>query len=322
MPTLNEHWAARKNSMDAIEELPVLIHNVNQSNFREILLRLAGYAKSCSVLWLKILGLPTLNGLIIDSWCPRTHEEITSFSRKYSSSTLLLRIDRRNERWTSRRGGYVVDVETIPILWKELSLEGFIPILLESASPYGNHQALTAVLSKQDQTMIVESVGAGFDASDILRSDLAPHERWHISLSKQAGRWIIDSPRRSFLISEDSYKEAWKKRLSKIGAKLLNPSFPDTEAIQRSDDQLRAKAIDYLRTSGETLLLDATSYQPLSTKMLHNFAESVLHLTNELEHSQPRIGSVSVAASVISDGRLVFWDFFPVNRFEMLLLWD
>lgn len=302
-------------------QLPIVIAEVTASGLPKTLARLAGYAKSCSLLWLKTLGLPILNGLIIDGWAPQTHAEVTRFARKYSSDSLLLRIDRKNERWTSRRGGYVVDVQTIPALWNELSLEEFIPILLENASPYLNHCAMTAVFSKEDQTLTIESVGTGFDASDILRSDLAAHERWHISMSKQNGSWMINDLKKSFAISGGEYTKAREKRLAKIGAKILNPSFPDTEAIQRSDEQLRAKGVDYLRASGETLLLDATSYRPLPTEVLQQFATSVTYLTNELEHSQTGIGSLSVAAGVIGDGRLVFWDFFPVNRGEIPLLW-
>ena len=302
---------------------PILIRGVASQQLETLTHRLSGYAKSCSILWLSALGLPVLNGLIVDSCRPYSFERVRNFSKSQRSHSLLLRIDRKNQRWTSRRGGYLVELETIPRLCAELSREEFIPILLEPASPYLNHCALTALILEDEGQLVIEAVGAGFDASDILRSDLMPHERWKLSLSRQMEAWHAgESPKRTFLVSRKEYEASRKKRLSKIAAKMLNPSFPERAGAGESEEHLLNLAASFLQKTGETTLLSTADYTALSVSTVEEFARLALELKNGLDRSASGIASISVAASVIGDGRMVFWDFFPTDRSKISLLWN
>src|SRR5205823_8091898 len=129
---------------------PILIGNIGYREIRGITHRLTGYVKSCSILWLHTFGIPVLDGMIIDAWHSITPECINAFTKQIRSDLLLLRIDYKNQRWTDRRGGFLVETNEVADLWKDLSKDKFIPILLEPASPYSNQCALTALLLESD----------------------------------------------------------------------------------------------------------------------------------------------------------------------------
>jgi hypothetical protein len=303
-------------------ERPLLIESVRPEQLRPFTSRLVGYAKSCSIVWLKALGIPTLDGLVVDSWTTLTQKCIVDFARGIRGNVLLLRIDRKNERWTDRRGGYLVNVKEIAGLWVDLSSEGFIPILLEPASPYSNQCALTGLILMPEEKLVIEAVGRGFDASDILRSDLAPHERWEVFMSGEPGlQHFRAAPQRTFVISGDKYYATWQKRLTKIGARLSNPAFPQKIPSDVSEVRLRNEAAAFLQSTDQHGLLESTVYSPLPLSTVQQFADYLLKLKNGLNQRMLTIGSISAAASVISDGRMVFWDFFPANPQEIPLLW-
>jgi hypothetical protein len=93
---------------------------------------------------------------------------------------VLLRIDKKDQRWTRRRGGFLVAVADLPEITRELTKEDIVSIVLEPSSPYADLYSFGAILDPQRGTLTIEVVGPGFDASDILRSDVQPHERFEV----------------------------------------------------------------------------------------------------------------------------------------------
>lgn len=168
----------------------------------------------------------------------------------------------------------------------------------------------------------MEIVGPGFDASDILRGDIQPHERWEVVLGRAtagAGSPTPMSCRRIDLVSEDQYASGVQKRLAKIGARLKNPAFPDS-VLQSSvpgPAQFVQQAIAFLKDSRQTALLKhAESYAPIPEKNVMSFARDVRKLLAGLSAYGIHLGPSSFAASVIPKRGLVFWDFFPARKQE------
>ncbi len=90
--------------------------------------------------------------------------------------------------------------------------------------------SLTTACDLESGKLDVEVVGPGFDASDVLRSDLVPHERFEVALGgwdNEAGTDPAFLPRRLSIIGREDYRASVEQRLEKIGARLRNPSFPD-----------------------------------------------------------------------------------------------
>lgn len=119
-----------------ISELPLVIAGVNRANLLPALESVRGCLKTTSMLWMRVLGLPVLSGVVVSEWSKTSAAAVQKFCRGNGYSNLLLRIDRRNDRWTRRRGGYIVPLPEIPPLVKELREELMLALLLEPVSPY------------------------------------------------------------------------------------------------------------------------------------------------------------------------------------------
>ena len=123
-------------------ELPLEIASVDRSNLLSTLESVRGCLKTASMLWIHVLGLPVLPGVVVSDWSKASATAVRRFCRRAQFSNLLLRIDKRHERWTRRRGGYLLSLPEVPAVVKELQREGMIAALLEPASPYADHYSL------------------------------------------------------------------------------------------------------------------------------------------------------------------------------------
>jgi hypothetical protein len=278
------------------------------------------------MLWMRALALPVLSGVVVSDWSKASANAVRRFSSRGRFSRFLLRIDKRHQRWTRRRGGYLLALADVPATIKELQREGMIAALLEPASPYADQYSLTGVTVPDQGRLIIEIVGPGFDASDILRADIAPHERWEASVALTHGAGSIDPiPReRVHVVTQGQFAESVQKRLTKIGARLKDAAFPDN-VLEKSDlcaSQLVDEAKAYLRSTRQTTLLKhSESYAPIPEKYVAAFALDVRKLLSGLSAYGIHLGPSSFAASVIPKRGLVFWDFFPARKQEAASLY-
>lgn len=306
-------------------KLPLEIAAVNRTNLLSALESVSGCLKTTSMLWMHALGLPVLSGVVVSDWSNTSAKAVHSFSRRSRFSKLLLRIDKRHERWTRRRGGYLLTLAEVPATVEELKREGMIAVLLEPASPYVDQYSLAGVSVPDQEKLVVEVVGPGFDASDILRNDLQPHERWEASLgptTASTGGTKPMSCRRIYLVAQNQYSEAVRSRLEKIGARLKNPAFPERVLKNSAPTQLAEEAVAFLKHTGQTTLLKhAESYTPIPGKYVISFARNVGKLLSGLSGYGIHLGPSSFAASLVPKRGLVFWDFFPARKQEAASLY-
>jgi len=273
-------------------------------------------------------GFPVLPGLILNGWAIETETAVSKFCQARNYSELLLRIEKPGQRWTRRRGGYNIPISAVRSVVQDLAKEGMLALLLEPASPYSDLYSLTSVSDLDTGKVDIEVVGSGFDASDILRADFLPHERFeaHFAPRKEG-----DLPTNGFqikrvhVVGRGDYHASVHRRLEKIGAKLRNPAFPDElmgESVSRPErERLAREATDFLRVSGQTTLLShAEEYQPITTGLLNSYLELCMRLSEKirLPTVHPRI--LSMAASFLPNDRLVFWDFFAPGESDTSIL--
>jgi hypothetical protein len=277
-------------------------------------------------MWLRALNIPTVDGIVISKWSRTAAVAVERFCRKMHSGKVLIRFDRHGQRWTNRRGGYIADASQVEGVVRSLQGEETLVLCLEPVSPFADLYSLAAITDPDRSKMTVEIVGPGFDASDILRSDVQPHERFEVALrtfdrSSLAGSEVV-KVKRTFLVSNDAYVASVKVRLQKIAAKLQNPM--KAPAVQRRGKRAAMAAAEYyLRRTGESLLLEhRDAYTPVPRPMLHTFLQYVLQALDGLALNGLRLGPTSFAASFITFERIVIWDFFPARAEEMLQLTD
>jgi hypothetical protein len=288
--------------------------HVTPGNLPDLLATVQGCWKSSSLLWLQTNDFPVLTGVVVSQWSDEAEEAVLRLCREGSFSELLVRIEKPGQRWTRRRGGYTIPVRVARGLVDELEQEGMLTLLLEPASPYSDLYSLTSVCDLVTGKVDVEVVGPGFDASDILRSDTTPHERLEASLGPNGEL----RPRRSHLVEPQAYRTSVQRRLTKVGARLRNPSFPE-DVLQAASgsvsEQLAQDATHYLKKTGQTLLLDhLEQYEPIPSPLLEAFLRQFSRLVLGAIESHMPWQALSVAGSFFEQGRLVIWDFFvPAN---------
>ena len=300
---------------------------VDQKNLPDFLVALQGCWKSSSLLWMKAHGFPVLPGLILNGWEPKAEEAVSRFCRERNFSELLVRIEKPGQRWTRRRGGYTISVSEVHALVDELAKEGMLTLLLEPASPYSDLYGLTSALDLATGKVDLEVVGPGFDASDILRSDTTPHERfeaWFDLEAIRSGKGKNPQIILSHLIEPDAYRASARRRLAKIGARLRNPPFPEDVLQGASNslaEQLQQEAARYLRETGHTLLLNhLNEYRPIPGDLVEAFLRQLQRLFWAITASQIAWQHLSAAGSFLIQDNLVMWDFFsPGNENTSLL---
>jgi hypothetical protein len=206
--------------------------------------------------------------------------------------------------------------------------EGFLTFLLEPASQYSDLYSVASVCDLRSGQIDIEVVGPGFDASDILRSDVIPHERFEIfagtesnSLDEHSDHQIT----RTFSVDKEAYRESTQRRLAKIGARLRNASFPEKELriaeVPSDRERLVQHAVEYLRRSGKTLLLDhLQEYDPIPLGLLKTFVTQVMRLLQAAKSVRVNWQQLSLAGSFLDTQRLVLWDFFPPGNDETRVL--
>jgi hypothetical protein len=301
--------------------MPLLIEteNVTRANLSNYLAQLNRCWKSSSLIWLQANGFPVLTGIIVDEWRPDASAAISEFCKRDKSEELLVRIEKPGQRWTRRRGGYLIRLHDAQQQIEELGREGIITILLEPRSPYMDLYSLTSVCDFSASKIDVEVVGPGFDASDVLRADAAPHERFEILTQSQPG---FERLNRLSVITPDNYRSSVQKRLVKIGARLRNPAFPE-DAIEdgRDNQALSEEALNYLKRTGQTILLDsAREYEPISSGLLNTFLGELLRLLDRVRASRVSWRTLSLSASFLVQERLVLWDFFAPGEQDTTVL--
>jgi hypothetical protein len=301
---------------------------VDRDNLAASLAMLEGCWKSSSLLWMHANSFPVLSGFILGGWSDDVDKALSQFCRQKNVSELLVRIETPGRRWTSRRGGYTIPQTKTRELVEQLACEGCITILLEPAGPCADLYSLTSVCDVDTGKIDVEVVGPGFDASDILRADVTPHERFELS----DGGTQFDSEHRfrvmrTYVIDQARYKVSVRRRLEKIGARLRSPSFPDQfmppSATTLPPEQLAHEAVDYLRASGQTVLLDhSKQYEPIPAKLLGGFTVELFRLSHAIATSSISWRTFSMAGTFLSADQLVIWDFFSPRTYDTQSLVD
>lgn len=119
--------------------------------------------------WLAIhtLGLPTVDGVIFDTWGEHVAKAIHRFCGLIGTDRLLLRSDKADEAGTSPRGGFLVDIQNVHEEVLPLIEQGRTLFLLEPKSPFSDLYSVGVLAWPGDRCMVIEVVGPGFDASDL-----------------------------------------------------------------------------------------------------------------------------------------------------------
>ena len=273
---------------------------------------LKGYEKAYTLMILRYLGLPTLEGLVVKTWNNATSAYLSYFIQFHGWNEVMIRSDKKPETDFQIRGGYIIRFEQLSDEIKRLFRLGRIVMLLEPASRYADLYSINVLLSDNEQQALIEIVGPGFDATDLKRGEVSPHEVIYLEVKdKRVSNRVLSRK----IIDNESYKSSVSIRLAKIGKEVSSESCSITDRIMtRADYENIAK--QYLSTSGYNLLLNsAKEYIPLPDGYLLQFIKYIKNLPWQLcsfGKEQNYIISCSILGQ--SKPRMIFWDIVRPSR--------
>jgi hypothetical protein len=286
-------------------------------NLKAALLDLRGFWKLWSACLLTKCGLPTLDGVIVTGPYPELQEDVHRFLKTVGSAEALIRHDKRPEKPPYPRGGFLVGEPLLHDAIKFFFSLSRIVAVYEKADPLLNMHNIN-LLFENERDVSVEVVGPGFDASDLQRGDITPHEIFSISLSAEK---VISRIKLVQRVDQAAYEESLTYRKDKIKKRLA--SSP-TEALARKiranlriPDDLDA----HLKAIGSPLC-QSTSYQPVPEKLLRDTVTKIVD-SPVLSRYAKMTGAgfpLNFSTSLVNKGsKQVFWDIVsPALKFQGL----
>lgn len=261
---------------------------------------LRGYWKFWSSCLLRSAKLPTLRGLIITRRTPELRHNIERFFEQIGDVTTLVRHDRRQEAPPYPRGGFLVPEKLIGKVIDYYLRLNRIVALLEPADPLRNQHNLNILFNNASEVW-AEVVGAGFDASDLQRGDLSPHEVFSIALGDN-GR--IRRFHQVFQADSANYADSKLARREKVRRKLNS-----------SPTQQLADAIRLGLQRGQQAVRDQVicpeNYEPIPRELIHRTINAIFQ-SNIIDTFRRNTGvsfPLNFSTSFIgASARQVYWD--------------
>lgn len=278
---------------------------------------LRGFWKLWSACLLNSLGLPTLDGMIISESFPGLRQSLAEFIRVREPAFALIRHDKHPESPGHPRGGFLAGEVMLPEVIKYFIGLGRIVAVYESANPFLNGHNIN-ILFETGSKCLVEVVGPGFDASDLQRGDLSPHESWTVSVSPAGTISAIELTQQ---VTAQGYQESVHARKRKIKSKL--ESSPTTDLAQKIRQELDIPDdLEVYLEQIDSPLLKSASYGPAGESMIGDTIRRVIDSgVISTYQNQTGVGfPLVISTSFVDRGtRQVFWDIVsPALKFEEL----
>lgn len=257
-----------------------------------------------SLLLLKTLGAPVLDGLIVKSWTPAVESAVRNALSKRGWASVLLRSDAPCGYSFKPPGGNLHAIDDALALVRDTLAHGRIPLLLEPQSRFRDEYSGNVLICEQCDWMEWELVGHGFDLGDLNRGYCSPHESFQTYRGPEledAGLLTCLDVRHHLFIEPRHYEGNWLHRLERVGH-LLGHSNSEKEDVREYARRL-------LLESNQALLLSARSgYSALGYELLCSIHRQVYDVGWKLQEHGFGRGISVIGFSIIQHRGLVFWD--------------
>jgi hypothetical protein len=251
------------------------------------------YLKLRSICWLLRLGARSTRGIVLSSGSKRTIAAAVDYAKSQNWAQFLLRYDRPPEQARTLQGGILVNVDELQ-RWVVRFVEGGVCILLEPFDAVQNGYNISCLVDRSRAW--IEVAGPGFDASDLQRGQIVPHEIR--SLSVDYGTFGI-----STVIADDVYQESLKDRERKVWWKYCVKELDTSRWANLSEIELANCRRIITEIRGAPI---PSRYKPIPTYILQRYCRNLLQVIRAwCEQFQ---GPAVFASSFVQTGDLVFWD--------------
>jgi hypothetical protein len=282
----------------------VIRRSAESSYIDNALRELEGYNKTISIFRLLSLGLPTLEGLVILRWNDRVPKEISDSFEGKRIPEVLVRTDKVREAGRYMRGGYLVPLDQVEAEVRRVLGIGRIIVLLEPRSKYDNLYGINVLIDFTADQACVEIVGPGFDVSDLNRGDISPHERLWLSIDEEQ---IKPRIRKRSLVSHEQYRASVQHRLAKIGHDAMRLGW--TTSVPTSNTEWVELGKKFIKTRGETLLLEQQNYIPLPRHLFWKLIRYIRNVPWQIQQFANRERECVLSTSIMNRSEeIIFWD--------------
>jgi hypothetical protein len=283
----------------------------NSEDLAESIQGLQGFWKLWSCCLLAESGIPTLQGFILIA----PFKNPSTLPIELGSSAVLLRHDKRLESPPHPRGGFLVGREMLAETIQYFFDLGRIVAIYEPADPLLNGHNIN-VLFETGHKASAEIVGPGFDASDLQRGDISPHEAFSVRISSSG---TVSETTLLQRISQEAYQESVTQRKEKIRTKLETAPSPELARRIRTNlgfpDDLEA----HLRQIGSPLCA-SQDYKPVPLELLTDTVNKIISsgvIDRYLSLTGVTFPLVFSVSMVNRGTKQVFWDIVsPALKFE------
>ena len=272
------------------------------------------YYKIESIIHFFLLGLPTLKTIVITQWNHQVKDILEKYRKCHGFTYFTLRSDRKNEVPNAPRLGLNVTLQDIERNFLKYLKDGRVLLLLEPRSRYDDLYSFNLLFYPDDPIGItMEVVGPGFDASDLKRGDVSPHERIWLPRSRP----LFESKIKRELQPKSYYRESVNLRLEKIGKEVA--LLRNIETLLWNPSDFKKLAREYLSQKNETLLFQYIKEYP---QMPIFYLKEIHNLVSDLPERMKNLGirgePFVLCGSIFNlDKKIGFWEFtWPELKYE------
>jgi len=194
---------------------------------------------------------------------------------------------------------------------------GRIVAVYEPANPLLNGHNLNLLFEKESE-IFVEVVGPGFDASDLQRGDLSPHETWSVVMSSEG---TVSEMKLIQRVTQVAYRESLRARRQKIKTKLDSSPTPELARRIRAELDIPDELETYLAKI-DSPLLNSEGYRPVAECVVKDTVRRAIDSdVISVYRQQTGVGfPLVISTSFVDRGtRQIFWDIVsPALKFESL----
>src|SRR3989344_2284670 len=273
------------------------------------------YPKLASIVRLRRSGLPTLPGFTVKRLNRKALDYLDKWRDSRGAVRVSLRFDSPNPEDRMR---LTLSNPTIAELsqMKDLIRQPVVGIVLaENDRFYQNHSVVTLF---DDDRILLEIVGPGFDAADITRGKISPHEIIEINRKKPQDDDLdlrpIDITYHA-ITNEAEYLESRTHRYGVIYSVLKKGLGKSSESEKMTRASIR-QVDDFLNQRGTNI---PVAYSPLGFDQAYQLYSHICRLDTFREYYKNFFG-INVEKRVLSSSflekhGLVFWDLYGADKY-------
>jgi hypothetical protein len=289
------------------------------SDYQAIFKQYVAYKKLSSMASLAARRLPILQGFAI----PYVNEEVLEFLKHWMHlhymKRLSVRFDSTNAADNKRLLGSNPTLEEFTYMAQNILHSPVIAIVMKENDRF--QQGYSILSSFLEDKIVCEIVGPGFDASDLTRGQITPHEIIAIWRQGSTQTQIYEDTNNTLMpgniiyhqiTSAESYQKSIEARYSKI-FNIIQSGLGYAVKTNKITSQGITVVDRFLQQRQSTLLTHKDNYIPIGYEKLSTLYAYLWEL--DLFDAE-FIANKVVSASFLLHNNLIFWDIFGDKKYE------